>query len=152
MVITFLASYLIWFLLAGVAYLWWVDGRVKKEVALHAALAYCLAWGVAEILKSVFQTQRPFIINNLVPLTATIPQDMAFPSGHTASAVALAVTVWLHNRKIGTVFIFVALAIGIARVLAHVHWPVDIAGGAVIGTLVAVIIERLHTFVFLKKR
>lgn len=152
MLITFLASYLIWVLVAGLVVLWVIDGPVKKEVALHAGIAFVLAFGVGEILKNIFQTQRPFIVEHLIPLTATIPHDGAFPSGHTASAVALAVTVWLHNRKIGALFIIIAVTIGVARVLANVHWPIDIAGGIIIGIAVALAVEKLHTFPLLKKR
>jgi undecaprenyl-diphosphatase len=152
MLITFLASYLIWLLLAGLVFLWVVDGRIKKEVALHAGLAYAVSWLVTFILKLVFHTQRPFMITQLPPLTATIPQDYSFPSGHAATAFGLAVTVFLHNKKIGAFFLVVATVIALARVWAHVHWPIDVIGGAVIGTTVAYLIEKRHTFKFLEKR
>lgn len=152
MIITFLASYLIWLLLAGLGYLWIVDGRIKKEVALHAALAYVIAWGAAEILKNVFNTTRPFVVENLIPLTMSIPHDPAFPSGHTASAFALAFSVSRHNKKIGALFVIIATIIGIARVLAHVHWPIDIVGGAILGITVSLVTEHLHVFPLLKRR
>jgi len=52
------------------------------------------------------------------------PFDSAFPSGHTAQAFALAVTIFMHDKKIGWFFLIGALAIGVARVLANVHYPV----------------------------
>jgi membrane-associated phospholipid phosphatase len=36
--------------------------------------------------------------------------------------------------------------------LANVHYPIDIIGGALIGTLVAVMIEKIHLFKLLKKK
>jgi undecaprenyl-diphosphatase len=72
------------------------------------------------------------------------PLDGAFPSGHTAESFAVAVTVFMHDRRLGWWFLAAALIIGVARVVANVHYPIDIVGGAFLGTIVAVIIERLH--------
>lgn len=73
-----------------------------------------------------------------------MPVDGAFPSSHSAEAFALAVTVFMHDRKVGWWFLISALTIGIARVVANVHYPVDIIGGAFLGTIIAVIVEKVH--------
>ncbi len=151
MLVTFLASYLIWLLFAGLIYLWIVDGRVKREVALHAFLASLIAVGLAEFIKILFPIPRPFVTNHLIPLTMTIPANGAFPSSHTAAAFALGLSVWRHNKKIGLTFLGLAITIGVARVLAAVHWPVDIIVGAILGSVVAIVIGRLHVFPLLKK-
>ena len=151
MIITFLASILIWILFAGLVYLWVIDGRVKREVALHAFLSALIAWGAAELLKSLFPIPRPFVTDHFPPLTLTIPIDSSFPSGHTAASFALATSVWLHNKKLGLYFIIIALTIGVSRVLANVHWPLDIIGGTVIGIIVSWVVEKLHVFTLVKK-
>ena len=143
---------LIWLMLAGVIYLWVIDGRVKKEVALHTILAFGISYITALFLKIVFQTNRPFVLGDTTPLTLLVPQDFAFPSAHTAMAFAMAVTVWLHNKKTGTVFLALALLVGVARVWANVHWPIDILGGAVLGSAVALAVERIHLFKLLSKQ
>lgn len=79
-------------------------------------------------------------------LTLTIPTDGAFPSMHTALSFALSVTIFLHDRKVGWFYLIAALFVGTGRVLANVHYPVDILGGAFIGTLVAVVVEKTHMF------
>ncbi len=144
LVIEFLASFLIYFLFFGLAILWMVDGKIKKEQVLHALFAAFVAWAITAIIKLIFPTLRPFKIDGLPPLTFTIPNDASFPSGHSAEAFAIAVTVWLHDKKVGWVFLITALVVGIARVWANVHYPIDILAGALIGTLVAVIIEKIH--------
>ena len=151
MIITFLASFLIWILFAGLIYLWVIDGRVKREVALHAFLSALIAWGAAELIKSLFPTTRPFVTDNFPPLTLTIPIDGSFPSGHTAASFALATSVWLHNKKLGLFFVIIALTIGVSRVLANVHWPLDIIGGIIVGIVISLIVERLHVFPLVKK-
>ena len=79
-------------------------------------------------------------------MTLTVPADGAFPSQHAALAFALGVTIFMHDRKVGWFYLIGAIAIGIARVVANVHYPVDIIGGALLGTLVAVIVEKIHLF------
>lgn len=142
--IVFLASFLIWIMFAGLIVLWFIDGKIKKEQVIHALLASFIAWTLAEILKRVFMTPRPFDLNQLQTYTLSMPIDPSFPSAHTATVVALSVTIWLHDRKVGFIFLILALLVGWARVAANVHYPVDIFGGAIIGLVVAIIIEKVH--------
>ena len=46
---------------------------------------------------------------------------------------ALATAVWFANRKWGAWYFILATLMGIARIYAGVHWPLDIIGGAAIG-------------------
>ena len=142
--ITFLASFLIWLMFAGLGFLWIVDGKIKKEQVLHALFAVILAWVTAEMMKSIFPTLRPFHTNGFPPLTLTVPGGGAFPSSHTAVAFALAITVWLHDKKVGLFFILIALGVGLGRILANVHYPLDIVGGAFIGWLTAILVQHVH--------
>lgn len=144
--ITFTASFLLWFMYAGLIILWLIDGRIKKEQALHALAVSFTAWLVAEIIKQIFPSYRPFVADGYTPLTLTIPgiNNGSFPSGHTAAAFGLASSLWLHKRKTGWLYLFLALAVGVARVLAYVHYPVDILGGALLGILIAFVLEKLH--------
>ncbi len=148
--ITFLASILIWLMFFGLIVLWVIDGRVKKETVLHAVFACLVAWIIAESIKYFFPTPRPFETNGLTPLTTTIPEDGAFPSSHTAVGLALAVSILRHHKKLGILYLIMAFLVGTARILANVHYPVDIAGGAVLGALVALLTQRVHLFKLLK--
>ncbi|KKR38067.1 MAG: bacitracin transport permease BCRC [Candidatus Woesebacteria bacterium GW2011_GWA1_40_45] len=135
----------------GLLILWLIDGRIKKEQVLHALAASLIAWTLAEIVKRLIPTARPFMVNGGEPLTLTVMADGSFPSGHTSAAFALAVTIWLHDRKIGWAYIIAAIMVGIARVLANVHYPVDILAGAILGMLTAFGVEKVHLFSLLKK-
>jgi undecaprenyl-diphosphatase len=150
-IVTFLASFAIWLLFAGLILLWVVDGRIKKETALHALASAAFAWVIAEMVKSLIPTLRPFERNGISPLTLTVPVGAAFPSGHTAVAWGLSFAVWLHERRIGWVFLLGAFAVGLGRVWGNVHFPVDVLGGVAIGILVAKIIGRHHFFKAISK-
>lgn len=150
--VTFLASFLIWFLYAGLLLLWVIDGKIKKEAIIHALLASLTAWLLAEFIKSLIPTARPFLLNDDPIKTLTFPSDGAFPSAHAGAAFALAVTIWLHDRKVGWIYLILALVIGIARVVANVHYPQDILGGIVLGILIAFMIEKIHPFSLLTRK
>lgn len=143
-IILFLASFLIWLMFAGLVVLWFIDGKIKKEQVVHALLASFIAFTVSQILKQLFHTSRPFQIDGLGVMTLTIPNSFSFPSEHAAVAFALALTVWLHDKKVGIIFIILAALVAIARVLANVHFPIDIIVGGIIGVLVGLIIEKVH--------
>lgn len=144
--ITFLASFLIWFMFAGLLVLWLINGRIKKEVALHALASSLFAWIFSSMIKSLIPTARPFELNGRPPLTMTVPADSAFPSAHTAAAFALAFTIFLHDKKLGLAYVFAALLVGTGRILGNVHFPFDILVGAILGILVAFITEKLHVY------
>ena len=150
-IIEFFASYFLWVMFLGVFILWVYDGKIKREQALHAFFAGSLAWILAWIIKSIFPTHRPFQLNGeeafvIIPLT-----NGAFPSGHTATAFAIAVTIWKHDRKMGIIYILSAVIVGISRVLANVHYPVDVIAGAILGITTSLLLGRVHFKDLLKK-
>ncbi|HKB88868.1 MAG TPA: phosphatase PAP2 family protein [Patescibacteria group bacterium] len=142
--VRFLASFLIWFLFVGLIVLWFIDGKIKKEQVVHALFASLFAWLTAIVIKHFFPTLRPFMANGREIDVLFKPMNGSFPSEHTVIAFALSVTIFMHDKKVGWVFLVSALLIGAARVLANVHYPIDIIGGAFVGTIVAVIVEKLH--------
>ena len=142
--ITFIASFLIWAMFGGLAILWLIDGRVKKELVLHSFITIFLAWLISEVAKDLLPVIRPFQTNGFLPLTITIPSGASFPSFHSAAAFGLAVCVWLHDKKLGFFYLFAAFLVGIGRIMGNVHYPLDILGGAILGTFTALVTERLH--------
>jgi len=130
---------------AGLIVLWLIDGRIKKEQVLHALLAALIAWVAAMMLKSFLPQSRPFSVNGLPPLTFITPSaNSSFPSGHSAVAFGIAVSVWLHSRKVGMWFIVVAAFVGLGRIVSNVHFYADVVGGAMIGVFIAYVVKRLH--------
>jgi undecaprenyl-diphosphatase len=150
--IEFFATFLIWILYAGLVVLWFIDGKIRKEQVIHALAAGALAWIIAFLIKHFFPTLRPFMVNGRATDVLIPPMDAAFPSAHTALAFSLAVTIFMHDRKVGFWYLIGALLVGTARVLANVHYPIDIMGGAFIGTLIAVVVEKTHMFQLLLRK
>lgn len=152
LIIEFFATFLIWILYAGLVVLWFIDGKIKKEEVVHALMAGIIAWLITIVIKRAFPSLRPFVVNGREVDVLFRPNDSAFPSAHTALAFSLAVTVFLHDKKVGWLFLIGAFLIGVARVFANVHYPIDILGGALIGTLISVIVEKVHLFKLLSRK
>ncbi len=92
------------------------------------------------IFKNTFMIGRPATYNiDLHPLIDL--SGNGFPSSHAAFFSALAVTLFFINKKAGIWAGVGALVIGIARVLAGVHSPLDILGGFLLGILFSSIVD-----------
>ena len=104
-----------------------------------------MGWVIVEILKSTFNKPRPFIkfAEIVKPLFIHGGMD-SFPSGHATFFGALALSVFFVNKKVGWLCVFIALIIGIARVISGIHFPIDILAGYILGVIVVLV---FHLFV-----
>ena len=116
------------FYAALVAMLWLVDPEDGTRFALAAAVAYGLEVPAFMVLKNLIKRPRP--ADSEMALCAFIKPAgrFSFPSGHTAAAFVMA-----------TLALAFALLVGLSRVLLGVHYPSDIAAGALLGTSCAMI-------------
>jgi undecaprenyl-diphosphatase len=114
----------------------------KLKEIFYVFFSVIAAWLVSLVLKIILKIPRPFIeFNNVLPLLR--PTDYSFPSGHSAFFMATAVAIFLCHKKAGYFFILSALLIGIARIIAGVHYPVDILGGFIFGGILSYLILKL---------
>ena len=113
------------------------DSKWKEIISL--CVSGGVAWVLAKLLKILIHTDRPFVIFPQVQ-ELFIESGYAFPSGHTMVASAVAFSLFFVNKKLGYTFMCFALLIGMARVVAGVHFPIDILGGFVFGSSVAYLV------------
>jgi membrane-associated phospholipid phosphatase len=112
----------------------------KKREILTVFFSFIFAFVAATVFKLIIHIDRSFVqFGDITPLFSP-HQEYSFPSSHAAIFSALAVSIFLIHKKAGYVFIFFALLVGIARIIAGVHFPLDILGGFVLGGIVAYLV------------
>ena len=119
---------------------------LAKDLLRHIYLAPFIAYGITAIIKLFYLTPRPFAYFEIPPsfVVASDPYGVAsFPSSHTAFFAALATTMFVYRPNLGKWFFAGAVVIALARVGAGAHWPIDVAGGFVLGVLVGLATTKL---------
>jgi len=130
------AKYLLFLvILLAVIYFIKQDRNIKKQIVLYGAIALPMIYLLAQIMARLYFDPRPFIAGHFIPLIPHLP-DNGFPSDHVLLASALAMVIFYYNCKIGILLWIITLLIGISRVLAGVHHPIDIFGSIIISIIV----------------
>jgi 4-amino-4-deoxy-L-arabinose transferase-like glycosyltransferase/membrane-associated phospholipid phosphatase len=97
-----------------------------RRSATRIALSLLLATIIVSLLKNLISRQRP----------TSVDLD-SFPSGHSASALAVAAPFLLQLRKRGIPFIAVAGLIVLSRLFRSNHYLSDVLAGAGLGVICA---------------
>jgi undecaprenyl-diphosphatase len=105
------------------------------------------AWVIAYAFKDAFHTLRPFdALSTVAPLVSE--HGYAFPSGHATFFMSLAASLWYYHKRLAVFFGISAVLIGLARISAGVHWPIDILGGLILGYVIGSTLHRLFDSLF----
>ena len=112
-----------------------------RKCGLTMIIAMAITYLVGNLfLKNVIARPRPCAVDTGVTLKIPFPSEYSFPSG--------AVTIFSYYRKAGILSLLMAAVIAFSRLYFFVHYPTDILGGMVLGTLDAVlavyIVKRLE--------
>jgi membrane-associated phospholipid phosphatase len=124
---------------------------VRFQYALTFAVVGIANGIVISFLKRVVFTdlKRPiaFLDNSLLHFVegVSVHSSHSFPSGHTATAFAMAATFALcfKNKSWTTMLFCMALLVGYSRIYLLQHYLVDVTAGAIIGTVCTVLVMRI---------
>jgi len=144
----FLAKYALYVLVVGM-FVWVVSSREKLRersrlflTALGAALASRFIF--TEVIRALLPRERPYQFFGFDPLIAEpLLNSSSFPSGHAAFLFALVTTFVAFLPKSSWLYL-AALAVGLARIFAGVHWPSDIVAGAILGIAVGLAARPIY--------
>ena len=120
-----------------------------RKCGLTMMIAMAITYLVGNLfLKNVIARPRPCVVDNSVILEIPFPSEYSFPSGHSSNGFAGAVTIFCYYHKAGILCLLMAAVIAFSRLYFFVHYPTDILGGLVLGTLDALlavyIVKRLE--------
>ena len=134
-IVSRLGDGLFWYvLIAALALLGGTNGR---DVAMQMILAGLLNLPLYLWLKRTIGRPRPFTQCPDIHACARALDKFSFPSGHTLHAFTfLAICTWYFPAA-GYALAPMVVLIAVSRVALGLHYPSDVAAGAVLGTAVA---------------
>jgi membrane-associated phospholipid phosphatase len=134
-------------ILAGGAMMLLVPARDRYALWAKAVLAGLVALLFAKIIAQFYQGVRPFEQLGVEPGAAFLPNP-GFPSDHSLLVFAVAAIVWAtsKNKWVSGVLLVAAVLVAVGRVLALVHTPADVIGGALCAIIAAICIYGRQFF------
>lgn len=120
--------------------------RGKTAVLLLIPLIVLTDQISSNVIKEIVARPRPCHILNGVPVLPDIHllvpcgSGYSFPSSHAVNNFAFATLMTLFYGRFWYLFFLYAGIMGFSRVSTGVHYPSDILGGAIIGSLLALFI------------
>lgn len=139
-----LAQWLIYLVPAALILLWMFGDRQDRSVAVTAAAAGVLGLLLAALASTLWFHPRPFMVDAVRNYLGHAP-DSSFPSDHATLFFALACAMLFRRPPscpwLGIAFALGGLAAGWARVFLGAHYPLDIAGAALVGAAAAALVQ-----------
>lgn len=143
--ISFLGSYVFYIPFSIVLVIFMIS-RKKIKYSISYVIAILLSTGINKLLKELYLRERPteyFLVNQ---------GGHSFPSGHAmvTTTVFLMIAYILSKESQGKKFLFYSLAyiyiflMALSRVYLGVHWPTDVIGGFLGGSVVFLIVTFLN--------
>ena len=127
--------------------------RGRTAALMVIVILVCSDQFSSTVVKSVFQRPRPCHVVNGMTVVADINLlvgcggGKSFPSSHAVNNFAIATMFTWYYRRWRYWFFAWAAVVALSRVFVGVHYPSDIAGGALIGTGVALAVIALWQFI-----
>ena len=155
--ITNFGSFIVWAAICGLLFIF--GGEKGKKVAILGLAALFVSNVAVYLLKFIIAEPRPFLTLPNVDLLVSESEYYSFPSGHTASSFAAAVVIGLKyklnfrgkNYDLIYPLLIFAGVIGFSRIYIGVHYPLDVAFGALVGIIAALLVLKVEDNVLVEK-
>jgi undecaprenyl-diphosphatase len=116
--------------------------RKRLHLLFFSIISLAVSYGIIKnVINVLFYHSRPFVDFEFIPLVNQIA-NASMPSAHATIFFTLAsIMIFWINKKWGYILLVGAIFIGIARIFAGVHYPMDILVGALIGLITPFLVE-----------
>ncbi len=128
--------------------------RKTRRIGLVSLLALAGSYCITNLfLKNYVARIRPYEVVNGLTCLIQKADDWSFPSGHASASFASAVAIYKCRPKLlGIACMIMAFLISLSRLYVGIHYPSDVICGAIIGTLLGLIMFWLFGEKKYKKR
>lgn len=122
--------------------------KMENKRVYYVLFSVLITLSIVYVLKNILEIPRPFEVLRNVKQLIPETRGVSFPSGHAAFTMSLATAVYLIHPQYRKMFFVkalfvIAFLVIYSRVFVGVHYPIDIAVGALIGTLTSLSLFKL---------
>ena len=110
-----------------------VYGLDGLQASLHMVATGALGLTLYKLIKNHAVRERPYITHSAIECASAPLDRYSFPSGHTLHAVCFTMLLSSYFPEWTAALIGLALLIALSRVILGLHYPTDVAAGAVLG-------------------
>lgn len=123
-----------------------------RRTAIYALLAWGLANGFTEALKTGIAFERPCVALEDVNLRVGKLTSFGTASSHAANMAAVAFAFTAGLGKWGWIWIPIAILVGLSRIYVGVHFPSQVLLGWICGAFAGLVVVQMHrAYVQLRK-
>ena len=132
-----LAEYAVFILALVMLVFWFTRNDRNRMMVIQAGVAFIIAEMIGKIAGQLYSNHQPFAVLSNVNKLADHAVDNSFPSDHTILFFSISFSFCLVYKKTG--WIIFALSVAVSRIWVGVHYPFDVAAGALFGIISAVL-------------
>jgi membrane-associated phospholipid phosphatase len=121
----------------------------NRRLAAELALGALTLWMLVELIKALANRNRPFLVIEGARVIGWRERGLSFPSGHTAQTFFMATLIIREFQPgaAGAIALYLlAVLVGITRMYVGVHYPRDVIGGAILGTIWGVLLTLVDPY------
>ncbi len=127
------------------------EGRRQFLLNLNTVIGTIIAVTlITGCIRAIYHHSRPLLALGTPHIL--FEGSYSFPSMHTILVFGTATAVYFYNRPLAYIIYALGILIGIARIIAGVHYPFDILGGIILGVGAGLIIEVSLRHIFRVRR
>lgn len=121
----------VWYaLLLSLPALYGVEGL---QASAHAAATAAVCLSIYKLIKNRAVRERPFVTHSAIECASAPLDRYSFPSGHTLHAVCFTLVLSSYLPEWTGPLVTLTALIALSRVILGLHYPTDVAAGALLG-------------------
>ena len=137
-VISKLGDGIFWYLMLFTV--WVLQGIQYSLQMLYLVSGCCVGTAIYKILKRKTVRPRPYQVHQVIRLGERPLDHFSFPSGHTLHAVMVTTLLGYIQPVLLLLMLPFTMLVAVSRMVLGLHYPTDVAVGALIGGGVAFVI------------
>lgn len=120
-----------------------------RRLGIELLLGILTLWLTVETTKGIVERSRPYLTLEAARIIGWRERGLSFPSGHTSQAFFMA-TLFSHHLNVspllGGLIYGVATIVGFSRIYVGAHYPRDVLGGAILGTVWGILFDLVNNY------